>query len=182
MSASTPRESLWKYLVVLLVVLTTVEFMSFGTGKFLASFGVVYHPQDIDGYDSYLAQRDSVLGWTAANLWPLEVDGSGSRISSHQVEKNTLCVSAFGDSFTWGDEVAVEESFPDQLSGLLRCRVANYGVGGYGTDQAFLRFRDGVADSAPIVVLGHMSENIVRNVNQFRGFVSGALYGLKHAL
>jgi hypothetical protein len=36
-----------------------------------------------------------------------------------------------------------------------------------------------VEDGSAIVVLGHLSENIVRNVNQFRGFVSGARYTLK---
>ncbi len=165
--------------MVLLFVLNAVELMSFGVGKFLASFGVVYDPQDIDGYEAYLVRRDPILGWTAADFRPQEVDAAGSRIGGHHPETKSPCVSMFGDSFTWGDEVSAEESFPNQLSGLLRCRVANYGVGGYGTDQAFLRFRDGVADSAPVVVLGHLSENIIRNVNQFRGFVSGAPYGLK---
>ncbi len=123
---------------MLLVVLTVVELMAFGAGKFLSTFGVLYDPQDVAGYDAYLAERDSLLGWTAADFWPHEVDGNGSRISRRHAVEDSPCVSVFGDSFVWGDEVTVEESFPDRLSGLLECRVANYGVGGYGTDQAFL--------------------------------------------
>lgn len=176
---SRHREPIWKYLIVVLIVMTVVEAMAFGAGKFLASFGVVYDPQPMAGYDAYLARRDPLLGWTAADFWPDEVDGTGSRINSRYPESDSPCVSVFGDSFTWGDEVVVEASFPDQLSGLLGCRVANYGVGGYGSDQAFLRFRDRVRDDASVVVLAHLSENIVRNVNQFRGFVSGFPYGLK---
>jgi hypothetical protein len=47
-------------------------------------------------------------------------------------------------------------------------------VGGYGTDQAFLRFETNAADHAPTVLLGVMSENIERNINQFRALVYSA--------
>jgi hypothetical protein len=52
---------------------------------------------------------------------------------------------------------------------LLGCRVANYGVGGYGSDQALMLFRAqrGV-DRAPAVILGHLSENLLRNLNQYQ--------------
>jgi hypothetical protein len=46
--------------------------------------------------------------------------------------------------------------------------VANYGVGGYGTDQALLRFRGHRADSSRVAILGFQPENILRNVNQWR--------------
>jgi len=40
--------------------------------------------------------------------------------------------------------------------------------GGYGTDQALLRFVSNTQDGAETVVLNHLSENILRNVNQYR--------------
>ena len=46
--------------------------------------------------------------------------------------------------------------------------VANYGVPGYGTDQAYMRFKRNVQDDAPVVLLGIFPEDITRNVNQFR--------------
>jgi hypothetical protein len=49
--------------------------------------------------------------------------------------------------------------------------MANYGVPGYGTDQAYLRFHDNTRDEAEIVLLGVLSENIQRNVNQLRNFL-----------
>jgi hypothetical protein len=51
---------------------------------------------------------------------------------------------------------------------LLGCRVANFGVGGYGTDQAFLRYAQNDKDGASIILLVHQSENILRNINQYR--------------
>jgi hypothetical protein len=41
-------------------------------------------------------------------------------------------------------------------------------VSGYGTDQALLRFLGNADDTAPVVFLSHLSENILRNVNQYR--------------
>ena len=67
-----------------------------------------------------------------------------------------------------GVEVAAEDSYPNLLARELGCRVNNFGVGGYGTDQAFLRYRQLAEDSPRFVVLGHYSEDIVRNVNQLR--------------
>jgi hypothetical protein len=52
--------------------------------------------------------------------------------------------------------------------------VANFGVGGYGTDQAFLRHRNRVNDSAPIVILGIFEDNVQRNVNRFRELLAGS--------
>jgi hypothetical protein len=49
--------------------------------------------------------------------------------------------------------------------------VNNYGVGGYGTDQALVRFRI-VQDPAPIVVFAHYSDNITRSVNRFRNLIA----------
>ncbi len=182
MSPSTRGEPPWKYLVLVLGVLGLIELLMFGAGSFLSTFGVLYAPQDTDDYQAYLDERDTLLGWPAASTFGNgEWDRSGSRIIplfADPVEHPT-CVSLFGDSFTEGVEVDPAEAYSNVLSGLLGCRVANYGVGGYGSDQAYLRFRDRIHDGSSIVVLGHLSENIVRNVNQFRGFVSGARYTLK---
>ena len=51
-------------------------------------------------------------------------------------------ILAVGDSFTFGDEVHDDETWPAILEQLLRQRVINGGVFGYGTDQAFLRLRN----------------------------------------
>ena len=89
-------------------------------------------------------------------------------------------MSLYGDSFTFGHGVDDDEAWSDALSRRLGCRVANYGVGGYGSDQALLRFEQNTDDEAPVVVLAHLSENIMRNVNRMRGTLyPGSEFGLK---
>lgn len=172
---------LWKYGLLVLLVLAIVEGFAFAAGRIIASRGFFYLPESDEGYADYLARRDPLLGWPAQDAAGKgEMDASGSRIVPSFPDPATpSCVTLFGDSFTWGDEVGPAEAYGNVLAQRLHCRVANYGVGGYGTDQAFLRYRDRIRDPAPVVVLGHFAENVIRNVNRFRGFLSGGRFGLK---
>ena len=77
---------------------------------------------------------------------------------------------AFGDSFTRGDGVDDDETYPAQLSRLLGRRVVNHGVGGYGPVQAVLKFRRRAADypGARTVLLGITHDDIYRMLNSYR--------------
>ncbi len=46
---------------------------------------------------------------------------------------------ATGDSFTFGEDVDIKDSWPAILQGLLKRQVLNGGVSGYGFDQTVLR-------------------------------------------
>ena len=163
------------------IVVLPVEIMSFLAGKFLASQTLLYDPPQIENYASYLKNRDPVLGWpNRAGFGQGEFDRSGSRLVPKFPDPALpSCVALFGDSFTWGAEVTPEHAYGNVLSGLLGCRVANYGVSGYGIDQAYLRYKKVINDNAPIVILGYYSDNIVRNINQERGFLTNQVFWLK---
>ncbi len=117
----------------------------------------------------YLAHRNPLLGWGPA------VDGAG-RVVRLQPRPDPAfpdtvpaCAAAYGESFTAGSEVGEDGAYPHVLGVELGCRVANYGVGASGSDQALMLVRaQRHLDRAPVVVLGHISENILRNVNQYR--------------
>lgn len=177
------RANIIKTAGLLLFTLILVESASFAAGKILAGKGFMYAPvQATPEYDQYLALRDPLLGWPSLDKYGKdEFDISGSRLVPAYPDPaaNTSCVAAFGDSFTWGDEVAPEHSYPNYLSEQLRCRVANYGVPGYGTDQAFLRYRDKINDPAKVVILGYYSDNIIRHVNQYRFLIGGHPFNFK---
>lgn len=80
-------------------------------------------------------------------------------------------LSSYGDSFTHCDEVEDEETWQEYLSELVQMDVYNFGVGGYGTDQAYLKYLSEYANRpTPIVVLGLITENINRIVNVYRPF------------
>jgi hypothetical protein len=86
--------------------------------------------------------------------------------------KNKIRISSFGDSFTHCDDVKNEETWQEQLNHAnSNLEVINFGVGAFGLDQAFLRYKqDGIHYNSDIIFIGFMVENIFRNVNVFRPF------------
>jgi hypothetical protein len=81
-------------------------------------------------------------------------------------DNNRSCGSAFGDSFVGGAEVPDGQGWVEQLSHLLGCRITNYAVGGYGTDQVYLRFRR-MNDSSPIAIFGVNPNSVMDIINQY---------------
>jgi hypothetical protein len=81
-------------------------------------------------------------------------------------------VAAFGDSFTHGSDVDFAATWTHRLERLHpRLEVLNFGVIGYGTGQALLRYRrDGVPFRPHVALLCIMSDNPLRSVNTFRPF------------
>jgi hypothetical protein len=168
--------------MLMVVILVPIELVSLVAGLLLQRVGLVWSPEDVDGYEAYLESRDPLLGWPNPSRFgtgAFAADGTRLDSGFPDLAQATPCVAVFGDSFTWGDEVGPTENYPAVLGQQLGCRVANFGTPGYGTDQAFLRYRDRVATQAPVVILGHYSEDIIRNVNRYRGFLSNNGYGLK---
>lgn len=65
-------------------------------------------------------------------------------------------IATYGDSHTAGAEVDDRETWQFYLEKQLGYEVKNFGVGGYSTDQALLKFEKNVArgEISPIVILG----------------------------
>jgi hypothetical protein len=115
---------------------------------------------------------DDELGWPS----PREAvspprDATGAKANPDFPQGAKACASVYGDSFVWGDDIPLAQGWVEQLSRKLGCRVANYGVSGYGTDQAYLRFTRMTKDDAPVALLGIFPENVMRNVNQYRQLI-----------
>jgi len=161
-------------IVALLFVFASIELVSLMATRYLVGKGVLYQPFSAGSYAEYLEMRDPILGWPAPTSFGTGTwDSSGSRIipAFPDPKRHPECVSLYGDSFTNSAEVSNEDAWSNLLSIRLGCRVSNYGMGGYGTDQAFIRFHENSADDAKVVFLNHLSENILRNVNQFRALL-----------
>lgn len=99
------------------------------------------------------------------------IGARGVRELGQGVPEGALLLACYGESFTFGSEVDDPDTWPARLAltaeGALE--VLNLGVGGWGTDQALLRFRDTVDELAPdVVLMGLLSENIARNLNRLR--------------
>lgn len=110
---------------------------------------------------------DRELGWVPDPRHS-EVNRFGARRHGRDTGGDPEGV-AFGDSFVYGDEVSADQTFPFYLSEKLDATVRNFGVSGFGPDQAVLRLERELANGldAPVVVLGMPSENIARVVNVF---------------
>ncbi len=169
---------------VLIVSSTIIFFSLFLLSEAISSFTIYkipraaklfYSPPSVDTvqFQSYLKFRDPILGWPRIDGGgPLRFDALGARPDPTFPKVKTPCISVYGDSFTYGDEVNHGEAWAHRLSQQLSCRVANYGIPGYGTDQAYLRFQKNTHDTAPLIILGIYQENILRIVNQYRYLLS----------
>ncbi len=134
-----------------------------------------YSPPKINSsqFQSYLKVRDPIVGWPRIDgEGPFRFDSLGARPDPTFPNVKDPCISVYGDSFTYGEEVNHAEAWAHRLSQQLSCRIANYGVPGYGTDQAYLKFQKNTHDTAPIIILGLYQEGILRIVNQYRYLLS----------
>src|SRR5262249_31568713 len=78
-------------------------------------------------------------------------------------------ITAFGESYVHGDEVAFDQSWGERLAAVDgRFEVVNAGVSGTAVDQALLRYRE-LRDrfDSDVVLIGFMAENINRLVSVF---------------
>lgn len=177
-----PRRSVVVLGVTLIVVLVcaVAEGGSYLAVSYLAGAArtrtLFYEPPSISRpeYEDYLARRDPQLGWPPPEqIGGPNYDRSGSRRIPVFPEPGDECVSLYGDSFTYASDVSDEAAWSNVLSGLMQCRVANFGVGGYGTDQAFLRLERNRDDRAPVTLLGVYPTDAIRNLTRDAYFALG---------
>jgi len=139
--------------------------------------------RQIDTFLSMSAPRmelDPVLGWRyragyAGNGDTTNAAGlRGSREYGASAPPGSVRLAAFGDSFVYCAEVGPSDCWTAQVEAGWSAEVLNYGVGGYGTDQALLRYVGSQerASPSPTVLIGFAPVNVRRNVNRYRRFVS----------
>ena len=75
-----------------------------------------------------------------------------------------------GDSYTHGNAVADDASYPAALERILGVPTANLGVSGYGPDQALLRLESAIArfPHAKVAILSILYDDTARMLNRFR--------------
>lgn len=165
--------ALGPYCLAALLTLTCAEFASWLLSDVLTRRNLLYRPPRQTELADYLDNRDPDLGWPGRKMLGQDGrDATGARLTpAFPDSTQTACVSIYGDSFAWAEEVDAEHAWSNVLSRRVGCRVANYGVVGFGSDQAFLRYARNRRDRSKIVVLTHLSENILRNLNQLRNLL-----------
>jgi hypothetical protein len=122
---------------------------------------------------------DDMVGWTVARN-RMSKDGtymssregirSGALDVSYDKSKRSHRVVAVGDSFTFGLGVPFQSSWGTQLENKLGniIEVLNFGVDGYGIDQAYLRYhRDAKAFHADLVVFSFVEWDLLRAIHVY---------------
>ena len=81
-------------------------------------------------------------------------------------------IVVLGDSFTFGEDVGDDETWPRRLEELMPgTEVLNLGVHGYGHDQMLLYLREeGLKYRPDVVVVGFLPDDMERNVVAFRDY------------
>lgn len=123
---------------------------------------------------------DPELGWITipgARSDGAAITASGIRATHDYADApppGVVRIAAFGDSYVHGDEVTTDETWEAALERALPdTEVLNYGVGGYGLDQALLRYeRDGARKAPHVVLIGVITDDVLRGVNVFRPFLA----------
>lgn len=137
----------------------------------------VYWPPDVspEEFARYLEQRDDVLGWPHRDWLTHQVDAAGARRSpaNERLRDEPVCVSTYGDSFTFGSEVEDEHAWGNVLAETLGCRVNNFGVPAYGVDQSVLRFERSTEDESELVILGFYTMDMDRSMTQWFYLLNG---------
>ena len=168
MTSTSLKSKIAGYIFIFFIFITGIEIASYSTIFYLQSRVPFFKfdPTLIKSFDYKTSNNYSTeLGW----ITPYEErDNLGARADKNDF--NASCIEMFGDSFTYSSLVTGEYAWPKKLAELINCKVHNFGVGGYGSDQAVLR-HEAMESTASIAVLNHLTENIMRNTNQLRNLI-----------
>ena len=127
---------------------------------------------------SYLVY-DEALGWTVGanrrgadglNLSSAEGLRAATQGAVLDGPRDRLRVALVGDSFVFAERVSFEDSWGHLLerdsAGTLE--VLNFGVGGYGVDQSYLRFKKDVLPWKPdLAILGFPFSDLQRSLTVY---------------
>lgn len=128
---------------------------------------------------------DDLMGWTIgpnressnsryySSLEGIRAPQKGVSYAKHT---NKTRIALVGDSFTFAENVAYEDSWGYLLEKALgsEFEVLNFGVGGYGVDQAYLRYEKEVRQWKPkVVIFSFISDDVERSMLLYHSLSRG---------
>ncbi len=116
-------------------------------------------------YETYF---HPTLGW---DIPKVEQGSTGQRRSPNYQEREWYEIKTFGDSFVYGFQLSEQETFQYFVEAQTGWQCLNYGVNGFGTDQALLKYHSNPVKSK-YTILGVLDENIARVVTTWWSFYS----------
>lgn len=154
--------------------------------RYVLPFSPQFNYYDTTKVGRYRAY-DATLGWDIGYngqeppLYFSNKVGLRCSESDFQSKNDTLLrhydLICIGDSFTHGDAVSFEETWPSIIGSLRSKNVLNLGVGGYGIDQATLKLQKffALGITGDTVLLGLISGDLERSLSTIYNFYNGGL-------
>jgi len=107
------------------------------------------------------------------------IEKKGFRTSKFKNLKNTI--ATFGDSYTFCRQVKNSDTWQEITSNKIKNFISNYGVGNYGLDQAFLKYKKTrIRKETKIIIFGFVPETICRIQSCWKYYLEfGNLHGFK---
>lgn len=135
----------------------------YADGNYDSDFWKLTYLLDTDTYGEPVGYIDPNLGWNTLSTAedPLGIYATESYVATEFVDP----ILFYGDSFVGG-----KNNIPQKLDSLLPHRpVLNFGVGGYGVDQTYLKFRATVENfNKPMVLFGILTYDLDRSILAMR--------------
>lgn len=150
--------------------------------RYLLPFSPEYEFRDTASINKYNIY-DPKLGWSIGKTGSIEPlyysDKYGIRCIKNDQKVNKMRPNEYdmiflGDSFTHGDAVLYEETWTALIEEKTNKSVLNLGVGGYGIDQAALRYINSEW-KGDTVVLGLIAGDMERSLSSVYNFYNGGL-------
>ena len=166
--------------VATVVILLGIELISYLGARLVRSHQLTFvapEPPGEEWYAKYMAARDPVLGWpTQSEHGTVAYDAAGKRPVTKEYGSPPLAI-VYGDGMAYGTAVEDDQAWTQQLSSLLERDVFNYGVIGYGLDQALLRFENLPFPDAKWVLVTMHTGTLPRHLTRNRDLSTGAAFG-----
>lgn len=175
----------WTILVLLFLgLLELFSYLAVKNLGFLRFFAYSEPKVTQEQFEDYMQNRHPLLGWPSKKWLAEYTVETGARISpvNEAFGDAGPCISLYGDSFAYGDEATHDEAWANVLAGLMNCRVDNFGIGGYGLDQALLRFEGHLEqghDLAATIIYTIYPDDLNRNMNQWRYLLGSHPFSFK---
>lgn len=189
---SIAMKKLSLYIILFIIIYVSIELLAYCSLFVLKKYVYLdYYPTDVltdnnvnDINELIKSNTNNYIIYSATLGWSIKSNGftklyqansaglRGNRNYSKIPEDGVFRISSYGDSFTHCDDVFNNETWQTYIEESdARFEVLNFGVGAYGLDQSFLRYLETKNRfKSDYVLIGYMTENIARNVNNFRPF------------
>lgn len=118
--------------------LTKTENLLFASHNFQPNRLVAGYPERIDANIGWVP-KENITALDRTSKSPVHTLDYGLRSTGIPIKTGNKRIMAIGDSFTWGDQVGDDETWPAYLQQKTKTTVFNAGVSGYGLDQSILR-------------------------------------------